>query len=56
MKIFKETELSQVSVKEYLDRVKNTTRKAIFPESCFKVILILFHILNEYLNNINIGP
>ena len=37
MKIFKETELAQVSAKQYLDRVENTTRKAVFSESCFKV-------------------
>ena len=37
MKIFRETELAQVSAKQYLDRVKNTTRNTVFSESCFSV-------------------
>ena len=37
MKIFKETKLTQVSAKQYLERVKNTIRKTVFSESCFKV-------------------
>ena len=37
MKIYKETELAQVNAKQYLDRVENTTRKAVFLESSFKV-------------------
>ena len=34
MNIFRETELAQFSAKQYLYRVENATRKAVFSESC----------------------
>ena len=54
MKIFKETELAQVSAKQYLEKVKNTTRKTVLRELLQGQSLILSHILNETQNNINI--
>ena len=54
MKIFKETELAQVSAKQYLEKVKNTTRKTVLRELLQGQSLILSHILNESQNNINI--
>ena len=52
MKIFKETELAQVSAKQYLERVENTTRKTVFSESCFKVRVSFCLILSMNLKTI----
>ena len=54
MKIFRETELAQVISKQYLDRVENATRKAVFSESCFKVRVSLSPKFSKNLNMISI--
>ena len=52
MKIFRETELAQVSAKQYLDRVEKATRKAVFSESCFKVRVSFYPKFSMNLNTI----